>query len=32
MTENNNEVLITEEGLQKIEDEIEQLKTVRRKK
>ena len=31
MPENNNEVLITEEGLQKIEDEIEQLKTVRRK-
>lgn len=31
MTEYNNEVLITEEGLQKIEDEIEQLKTVRRK-
>ncbi|MDD7363031.1 MAG: transcription elongation factor GreA [Peptoniphilus sp.] len=26
-----NEVLITEEGLQKIEDEIDELKTVRRK-
>ncbi|MEJ8785197.1 transcription elongation factor GreA [Peptoniphilus sp. HCN-40583] len=31
MAENNNEVLITEEGLEKIESEIDYLKTVRRK-